>query len=461
MKKIIIIFFIVVFALSNFKSAVLADDCPTSRATIIKFADDENTDRKDGLSPDTKTIEYIIKVADRGSKYKIFVDGKLVDEKYADSSFYIRGIISKNTNQDIFIPKKYSFSLERDDPDPNFRKYCQIDYEILPVQNTPTQSLTCNINPLLSSKDVDNLEFTPSTSLSTNVDISIKGYSDPSINKIIIEIIDDETGAIVKKITKVPEIVNQYSVPIIKLQPGQTSVGIPLELGKLSDGIYRVKTYIQTTDYVCPPGGRGYGCTTKNFESFCELNTKISISTKGGKLLLPSPTPSFTPTPTIPAICGAFESYKAQERGDCGETYKGCPWCITPIPKRKVRPTLSIPDLKPLCEQLDPKFQDECKRCVNPPKGGIWSAIGCLPTDFSILIKDYVFKYGVGIAGGIAFLYFLYGAFMILTSSGNAEKMEEAKQIITSSLAGLLLIIFSIFLLKTIGVDIPKLPGFG
>lgn len=113
-----------------------------------------------------------------------------------------------------------------------------------------------------------------------------------------------------------------------------------------------------------------------------------------------------------------------------------------------------------ICNQLDLKFRSSCITCVADDKH-IWSAIGCLPTDLTVLIKDYIFTTGVGLAGSIAFLYFLYGAFMILTSAGNAEKIEEAKQIITSALTGLLLIIFSIFLLRVIGVDVLALPGFG
>ena len=89
-----------------------------------------------------------------------------------------------------------------------------------------------------------------------------------------------------------------------------------------------------------------------------------------------------------------------------------------------------------------------------------WTAIGCLPNNFDTLIRNYILVIGISIAGGTSFLYFLYGAFLILTSAGNAEMIEEAKQIILSALSGLLLIIFSIFLLRVIGVDILKLPGF-
>ena len=113
-----------------------------------------------------------------------------------------------------------------------------------------------------------------------------------------------------------------------------------------------------------------------------------------------------------------------------------------------------------LCKSLDPSYQSKCLQC-NSDNKHVLTAIGCVPTDFMAIIRDYIFKTGIGIAVGIAFLYFLYGTFNVLTSAGNPEKIEEAKQIITSSLTGLLLIIFSVFLLGVIGVDVLGLPGFG
>jgi len=182
---------------------------------------------------------------------------------------------------------------------------------------------------------------------------------------------------------------------------------------------------------------------------FC--TTEFTVCDKGCGQITP------TPIPTIPAFC--YEDKDLEANNVCDGKYADCPWC----PKTKAslkRPGFDIPDLKPLCDQLtnENNYSNLCWKCQK--EGGIWSAIGCLPTDFSALIKKYVFTTGVGIAGGVSFLYFLYGIFIILTSSGNAEKIEEAKQIITSALAGLLLIIFSIFLLSVIGVQILQLPGF-
>lgn len=204
-------------------------------------------------------------------------------------------------------------------------------------------------------------------------------------------------------------------------------------------GKYKVTAYINVKD-------------TDTLLEFASSSCSLDFTVPGGIV----PTPTITPTPTIasPAFCG----FPPCDNGSCSDRCNQCPGC--PGSKPKPTPKIAIPNLKPLCDQLSAEnnYRDECWKCQK--SGGIWSAIGCLPTDFSALIKDKVFPVGLGIAGGVAFLYFLYGAFMILTSSGNAETIEEAKQIITSALAGLLLIIFSIFILKVIGVDILQLPGF-
>jgi len=68
----------------------------------------------------------------------------------------------------------------------------------------------------------------------------------------------------------------------------------------------------------------------------------------------------------------------------------------------------------------------------------------------------------MGVAGGIAFLMILYGGFTIMMSAGNPEKLNSGKEIITSAISGLLLIVFSAVILRIIGIDIlGGFPGFG
>ncbi|MBI5619562.1 hypothetical protein HY950_01250 [Candidatus Gottesmanbacteria bacterium] len=92
--------------------------------------------------------------------------------------------------------------------------------------------------------------------------------------------------------------------------------------------------------------------------------------------------------------------------------------------------------------------------------GAINTAIGCIPTEPGALFGKF-FSFGIGIAGGIAFLLILFGGFQILVSAGNPEQLAAGKELVSSAIAGLLLVIFSVFLLRVIGVDILGIPKFG
>ncbi len=98
----------------------------------------------------------------------------------------------------------------------------------------------------------------------------------------------------------------------------------------------------------------------------------------------------------------------------------------------------------------------------NPFEGcsgtSINTALGCIPVE----IKEFVpwlLKGLFGIAGGIAFLLMVYGFILIATSGGDEKKVAGAKETITSALIGLLVCIFSIFILRLIAVNILKIPG--
>jgi len=99
-----------------------------------------------------------------------------------------------------------------------------------------------------------------------------------------------------------------------------------------------------------------------------------------------------------------------------------------------------------------------CSGCMEDGKH-VWTAFGCLPTDSGTFVTTLL-GFGSGIAGGIAFLLIIVGGFQIVMSAGNPEKLNEGKELVTSAIVGLLFIIFSIFLLRFIGVDILAIPGF-
>ncbi len=97
-----------------------------------------------------------------------------------------------------------------------------------------------------------------------------------------------------------------------------------------------------------------------------------------------------------------------------------------------------------------------CVRCAS--KGGVWTAIGCVPTNFHAFVSQFLLSFGIGFGGMIALLCIIYSAFMLQTSQGSAERIKKAQENLTSCIMGLMLIIFSVFILRVIGIDILKIP---
>ncbi|MCH8821222.1 hypothetical protein IID23_01740 [Patescibacteria group bacterium] len=73
-------------------------------------------------------------------------------------------------------------------------------------------------------------------------------------------------------------------------------------------------------------------------------------------------------------------------------------------------------------------------------------------------IVNFLVNFGIGIAGGLAFLLLIYGGFKFIFSMGNPENVQQGREIITAAIIGLLVVVFSVFLLRLIGISILGLP---
>ncbi|PIU37551.1 hypothetical protein COT02_00310 [Candidatus Roizmanbacteria bacterium CG07_land_8_20_14_0_80_34_15] len=105
---------------------------------------------------------------------------------------------------------------------------------------------------------------------------------------------------------------------------------------------------------------------------------------------------------------------------------------------------------------------NELKSCLScSSQNGMLTGLGCIPLDLNTFITSFVLTTGIGIGGGFALLCIIYAAFMMQSSQGNPEKLKKAQEMITSCIMGLMLIIFSVFIMKIIGVNILRIPGFG
>ncbi len=114
----------------------------------------------------------------------------------------------------------------------------------------------------------------------------------------------------------------------------------------------------------------------------------------------------------------------------------------------------------------------DCILCVDPPppipfpgEGGgadnlcgggesIDTAIGCIPVGDTGSFAGWILRWAIGIAGGIAFILIIFAGFMISTSAGDPKRLQAGRELLTSAIAGLLLVIFATFILRLIGVDI-------
>ncbi len=152
---------------------------------------------------------------------------------------------------------------------------------------------------------------------------------------------------------------------------------------------------------------------------------------------------------------------------DCKKTFRVCLASDTECSAAVIVPPDEGADVAAfqLCSQVAGDVADkktpkgQCDDCLRV-KGGVWTAIGCIPAEPSSMIKS-VITIGVGIGGGVALLMTLIGGFLLTTSQGNPKQQETAKEMITSAVIGLLFVMFSVVILQFVGVTILQIPGFG
>lgn len=141
------------------------------------------------------------------------------------------------------------------------------------------------------------------------------------------------------------------------------------------------------------------------------------------------------------------------------------PYCITGDPQTVGNQCLCVDErtkgLTRLCFPITNYGEKQsCLKCMEGGYG-TWTGIGCLNTNLSALIREKIGGTFVGIGGAMALLCIMYAAFVLQTSRGNPERIKKAKEMLRACITGLLLIIFSVLILKIVGVDILRIPGFG
>lgn len=217
-------------------------------------------------------------------------------------------------------------------------------------------------------------------------------------------------------------------------------------------------------------GIRSACCKTKEeFQNECEL--------AGGKCFNNNPGSTYTP---LNKTCDSGSCYKqipaaasCASPGKCTYAPGGCPSGSTQISGTctgvsyvccKVTNPTPVPPInntgyktkdKVFCVTKNPKDGST----ENSASGLIYTAIGCIPVSNTSDFIAWILRWAIGIGGGISLMLIIVASFQIMTSSGNPEKVQAGKELLTSAVAGLIMLIFSVFILKIIGIDILKLPG--
>ena len=236
------------------------------------------------------------------------------------------------------------------------------------------------------------------------------------------------------------------------------------------------------TVYPCPNGTEPVNETGCRGLSAATCDNNSSAATHGcvpeGTTPTPIPTPVFDPTvtPTISPECRYRTGFSCPLTNPAS-----CPdatWCCTE--------ESFCPNPFPGCYELLPGMPCNGERCPNSvywccqdismcvyignpggaalcpyeddPTGGVRTPFGCMPTNAQELAAWLISK-GSAIGSGIALLLIILAGLTFITSGGDQAKTEKAKGIATAAIAGLFLIIFSILILRIIGVQILEIPG--
>lgn len=239
-------------------------------------------------------------------------------------------------------------------------------------------------------------------------------------------------------------------------------------------------------------------------QSYCQQFTTPETCDGQGSLCLdvftptptagptPTPPPGATATPIPPTLCWNCENnlgdwlcvgpYPPNNDGTCNG-FEGQGSCINNCPppggfdsfnciedQQKCTPTINgeytgdtaYDDCLSACGNSGPQ-KIFCDNNGNPTDdsstGKIYTAIGCIPVKAQQEFANFFLRWGIGVGSGSAFLLMGYAFILIMTSSGNPERLKAGKELLGAAIVGLSLLIFSAFILRIVGVEILRIPG--
>jgi hypothetical protein len=129
---------------------------------------------------------------------------------------------------------------------------------------------------------------------------------------------------------------------------------------------------------------------------------------------------------------------------DTGMTSGCCPNICPPKRDLTSLQWICTPTLPMLCSASDSST-------------GINTAIGCIPIEKIELTTEFFLKWSLGVGGGIALFLIALSGIKIMTTQGDPKRLQDARDMLSSAIAGLVLILLSIFLIRFISEELLKL----
>ena len=114
------------------------------------------------------------------------------------------------------------------------------------------------------------------------------------------------------------------------------------------------------------------------------------------------------------------------------------------------------------------EIENRMNLAPTPARGRYYTQIGCIITD----VKDFSTPEGAAVlvnsilnrlifptVGGIALLYLIYGAFTLITSQSNPERLQQGKTMVMGAIIGLIFTLSVVLIVNLIAGQILRVPG--
>ena len=192
-------------------------------------------------------------------------------------------------------------------------------------------------------------------------------------------------------------------------------------------------------------------------------------SVLGAKKIEPSLAPTNSQQPT-----GANDVTPAADIQSSGPRFAACDLCGYCPPNPPPQSWSSCqkclyPDINPDPSVMDSlKVDTETNLPPSPAAGRQYTFLGCLGGGGGFnqegaagSVVQSLLNIIFAAAGGIAFLYLIYGSFIIATSQADPERLNFGRRVVYGAIVGLIFTLGSVFIVKFIASGILKVPGFG